>query len=563
MSKVKKWIIFAVAFVVAVLLVVFIAVNSSKDYAKLSIQASQVQDSQKILVNWETSKTVDSVTISVYHNGDFLKSETLSQYTGAMDGVREIDAMYGNVTVKVKVKRGNATTTKKTTVGLTADEYNFAPITATMPVTLFTLNLDEITENGTIPTFVWFKRSDAWDWNKLPEGVYKMPVAGNQFLNSNEVVMYRETSDYIEELYKLNPDSHFNLYYNDFFADGWVDATIANGIPAENYNVVLLSDGTASFSYFNEHFNNENADANYETMKQEWNTLKTQVASYGEYRRTSKKKFNISTNALREYAYVMATEEDNVEWWLTRINGTLAPQNQEFYAKVEANQSVVVSPFADILKAMTNEERAELKALYKFNDSMFEKAETENKKVMMILGTWTEDEHHFEEYVNAIQDYYGDEYIYYYKGHPKNPTDTVEGKLEYLESLSLIDVDSTIPAELILFFKPEIYLTGYNTSTYQSLEDDDQCCGLWDLSLSEAQEIADMENYRDKMEFYITKVEDDDLTYGDLVNNDKSLLLEFTDTTNYDIAIYNGQNSIFTYYKYNSTNSTYEVVTNQ
>ena len=74
--------------------------------------------------------------------------------------------------------------------------------------------------------------------------------------------------------------------------------------------------------------------------------------------------------------------------------------------------------------------KADLKSLYKFSDTMFEKAEEEHKQVMVILGTWTETEQadYFDNYVKAIKAYYGDNYVYYYKGHPKNPTDTVECK---------------------------------------------------------------------------------------------------------------------------------------
>lgn len=59
-----------------------------------------------------------------------------------------------------------------------------------------------------------------------------MPVAStSELLNSGEGTMYRKTSAYVKELYSMNKNSKFNFYYNDYFAFGALQATIANGIP--------------------------------------------------------------------------------------------------------------------------------------------------------------------------------------------------------------------------------------------------------------------------------------------------------------------------------------------
>ena len=64
---------------------------------------------------------------------------------------------------------------------------------------------------------------------------------------------------------------------------------------------------------------------------------------------------------------------------------------------------------------------------------------------------------------------YGDDYLYYYKGHPNTPAGMYPQKQEQLDRLGLTDVDSSVAAELILFFNPEIGLSGYVSSTYLSL----------------------------------------------------------------------------------------------
>lgn len=562
-SKTKKILIPFICIASALLLtaVIFIILWYAVWKIDVKVVAQQIGDTQELKVSFETSKRVNKVIVDVTHNGDLVSSQTITNKAIIEQGYVNIYAYYGKHEVKVTVyDDGIYNTCKKTTAKLFTDEYNIAPITATMPVTMFSLNIDNITDNGgkNIPTFAWFKRSGAWDWSKLPNNVYAMPVAKmNEFYNSDETVMYSKTSAWVKELYELNKTSKFNFFYNDYYAYGWLKATVANGIPAENYHVTLLSDGTASFSYFNKHFNNNNPQANYDSMKTKYNKLKTQIKDTKNYKENSGR-YCISTDDIREYAYVMATEEPNVEWWLSRIAGTLN-STPEFYSQVEKNPSVKVKDLKTMLMALSEEQKVQLKALYNFNDAMFEKAEKENKEVMVILGTWTQDEDYFADYVHATMDYYGDQYIYYYKGHPKNPTNSEKGKLENLNKLGLIDVDSTIAAELILFFNPDIYLSGYASSTYVSAEDKN-CSSIFNTSKEGALANSDMATYRDNMDYFITKVSHNSDKYGAVVPNDSNnyYVLEFNDTSKHEIAIYNASNRTMTYYKL--INGTYVVV---
>ncbi len=558
----KAWIsIIVVCALIVAGLITFAIVYHTALRVDLKAKAAQQGESQTIDVTWDTSKPVDKVTVSVYHGNNLVNEVTMTKFEDVNAGQKAIEAYYGKMSVKVEVKKGIYTTSEKMNVNLSASEYNIAPITATMPVTQFSLSLPEVTDNGRIPTFVWFKRSGAWDWNSLPQNVHPIPVAAgsNEFLNSAEEKMYKRTSAWVKELYEINKDSKFHFYYNDYFAYGWVQATYGNGIPAENYDVVLLSDGTASFEFFNQHFDNANADAEYAKMAKEWKTLKKQVAKAGKYNKRSR--FEIGADELREYAYVMATEESNVQWWLTRISGTLANNNPEFYNKVETNANVKVKNLGTLLANFTEDEgqymtTTSLKALYKFSDDMFEKAAKEDKKVMVILGSWTdtENESYFEQYTKATIAYYGDEYVYYYKGHPRNPTNSVPGKLERLKSWGLIDIDSTIPAEMIFFFNPEAFCSGLASTTFVSLTDE-QSCAIYNYKKDEF-----TESYKDKINVFMSKANASELG-GGLVPNDNCFLLEIEGDERYDIAIYNANKNSLKYYKYNTTTTSYELVT--
>ncbi|MCD8307864.1 MAG: hypothetical protein LUD51_06545 [Clostridia bacterium] len=549
-------------FVVLACLAVFVALYFTIWKVELEITAVQTdEDAQTITVGWDTSRQVDKVVIEVSHDGDDVQSVTLSNMNQIRKGEYEVDAFYGRQTVKVSTSKGIYTATETTEVELYADEYVIAPLTSTMPVTLFSLELEEITDGYTIPTFVWLKRASAWNYKAMPENVYTMPVGSATELTkeTDEKTIYAKTSEWIRELYEINPDSYFHLYYCDYFAYGWMDATIASGIPAENYDVTLLSDGTASFEAFNRHFNNADSALNaaeYEKMKGEYETLKTQVAAGGSYTRNSK--YVIDAGDLKEYAYVMAKEEPNVTWWLTRISGTLATDNDEMYAEVEAlvDTSIFVKDLNTLLSALDESQQASLKALYNFSDEMFTEAAEEGKKIMLILGTWDVNEDCFDDYVKAVMAYCGDDYVYYYKGHPKNPTYTVSGKLEHLEELGLTDIDSTIPAELILFFNPGVYVSGYQSTTFVSV-DPEYAAFVFNCRMADFDESL---GYKDSMDGFISPVSSGDADYGCLVTDSSSYVLEFSSGT--EIAIYSAKTGVLTYYTL-QTDGTYSLDTEE
>ena len=87
--------------------------------------------------------------------------------------------------------------------------------------------------------------------------------------------------------------------------------------------------------------------------------------------------------------------------------------------------------------------------------------------------------------IRIDETYYGDDYVYYYKGHPNTPTGMWPEKQKQLDELEVIDVDSSIAAELILFFNSEISLSGYGTSTFNSASDD-MACGLYNTTKKSA-----------------------------------------------------------------------------
>ncbi len=535
-------IVIGIAFLVLLGFQIF---NFTTNYFTLDSTIEQVDDAQTINVSWETSKPIDRIEITVKHNGVLYTQITKGDAYTLAKGSLELDVFYGKLDVEVKGYKGLLnTSTEKKEVKVFTDEYNIASLSGTMPVTLFSLELSKINQ---IPTFVWLKRSDAWDWSQLPQNVYASPVATyDEIQDSNSILghaeMFDETTKWIKELYEINPSSKFNLYYNDYHLFAAIEATVGNGLPKDAYHLNLLSDGDGSFKIFNALYDNETPQSVYDAQLAKYEKLKTQVAKRGSYTQLSIG-YEIIANDSKDYSYVMAYEEENVDLWLTRMDGTLNTTD-EFYNKFVDKECIKVKDLNTTLNGMTDEEQDSLQKLYNFSSSFFSKAEEEGKKVMMILGTWTQNEHDFIDYVNYTKTLYGNDYIYYYKGHPKNPTINDADKIKLLASLDLIDVDATIPAELIFFFNQDIFLTGYGSSTFQSV-DPEQSLAVWGSTYE-----TTAEGYRDVLSSYISKITTNEYDHLIVKNNTKYVIEYNPNNDNeYDLSIFDATLNKITNYK--------------
>lgn len=523
---------------------------------------NQVNEDQKLNVSYSSDETIEKLEITVKH-GEQVVSNNVFEGEALKNSNVDIDAYYGKHTVNIRATSENggvAEVFKEVT--LSASEYVIAPISGSMPQLYFTLNMKEITNDHQIPAFVWLARPDSWNWDKLPENVYAMPNAPIEevLTHNNYDKMVAATDAYIEELYSINSGSKFNLYINDYNSYLYLKLLAGNGIPESNYYVTLLSDGGASYADFNEAFNIEeegfDADAKYAEMAEKLNTLYTEVREAKDYNGESS--FSVDGETFRQYSFVAAKEMNNVEWWILRPRaGVLCSPDEEFINMVlndDKKEGVMEERnFANPLKGMTDDEKAALKSLYNFNNEMFEAADEANKKAMMILGSWAyaENEPNFNDYVNLVKAYYGEEeFVYYYKGHPNTPTSNHPDKQDQLDELDLIDVESSINAELILFFYPDIYMCGYNSSTFMSVESPEMACAMFNMTYEQAKANEGTEGYRELIGIYLSKITEESAyaKHCDLEEGNFYLVEFNNEKSNAAYGIYNAEENTFKYY---------------
>ncbi len=558
------------SFLLALVLVLsaFIAAcnDSTEETFICNYTISQVEDEQKIEITWETEAEIASMKVTVTHGDVVTVNDFDSENLG--DKVT-VNADYGKIDVAIEAtSKDGKTNTYSTQASLSAKEYIIAPISGSMPQLYFTLNMNEITNNGEIPAFVWLARPESWNWDKLPQNVFPMPTVDKSevLTHENYERMVEVTNAYIQELYSVDPDSKFNLYINDANAYLYLKLLVANGIPEDKYYVTLLSDGGMSYSSFNLAFNSEDAnfdaDAKYADMAAKLDALYGEVKEQKDYYYGDS--FTVDTTTFKQYSYVAAREKDNVEWWILRPRaGVLCSPDEDFINRVLNDDKVegIIEErnFANPLKEMTDEDKAELKALYNFNNEMFEAADESGKKAMMILGSWAyaENEPDFNDYVNLVKTYYGDEFVYYYKGHPNTPTVNHPDKQAQLEELGLTDVESSINAELILFFYPDIYMCGYPSSTFLSVESQEMACTIFNKSKADAYADENMASYVELIGIFASKITNDS-QYASLcqIADHNYYLMELTRDEKADIGIFDANDKVIKYY--NITDSGFE-----
>ena len=553
------------------------------------IDYQQVDESTKVqisLPNYQglmSSGRADSVTVTaqMQYSGVVTRSASV---TVSLEDVADPGALavmdlgdYGKFSVSADfykngtlVHSGDAQT-----LGIVASEYNIAPVSATLPVTFFSLslfgsnNIRYNSDGGIVPTIVMMERPSSWNWNSLPEGVYGLPYLSIDELTyqpasfgdaSNLFRSHIGAMDqYVKDLYELNPSSKFNLYLVDYYLGIIQSSLYANGIPQNQYTVTVLSDGSFSYNKFGSVYSSSDPAATDVQLQSEWNSAKQYAYDTGSV------KSGFQSWMSSSYLYAVLGCESNIQWWLARPALLESGADGNVFGKAAQSNAKVVRFYIDrALKDLqtTGGDAAvsEFKAMYNFSDSYFADAEKAGKDVMLFLGTTVGNEGGtFGDYARFAMTFYGDKYAYYYKGHPGTPTDMYPEKQAELDALGIKDVDSSIAAELILFFYPDIYLSGYQSSTYASLQDASRAKGMFNTSKAQGMQN---ESYA-VMDWFMTPVGDNtDASIRQLCSNHKSYLIEFNDeylkSVDYTIAIWDNEAGSISFYK--QGDSGYELV---
>lgn len=381
----------------------------------------------------------------------------------------------------IKDKKVKGTERRK--AALTAKHYNIAYLCATIPPLNFCLNMIDFT-NERSPTVFALQRPMV-NYDKLISDAYPFPLASEKELKGGDETFRnaygKRVADYIGSLYRLNKESSFDFYVTDYENRFIYPFFHANGIPKDKFYVHLLSDGTASYRYFNSCFDTPEADDLYEKLKNDLIAVEKKAKEGG----AESAKYLYEASCYKEaqgdfcewtkgfaYAYVMAKEERNAEWNVQRARNLRykgKPLTDKDYIS-EGNNKIITN--FNLGKSLEKWQKAgrlqELKDMLHYSDDALTPVTEKGGKAFVFVGTREFNEGNLPLLIDESKKYFGEEYEYFYKGHPGDVLKEGSEKEKMLTKAGVKILDSAVPMEVYMFFNPKIYIGGYGSSTYFS-----------------------------------------------------------------------------------------------
>lgn len=391
---------------------------------------------------------------------------------------------YGEWVLLLKYTDGKKVLKKeRRRLAVVAPHYNVGFLSATVPSLNFCLTLPEITSENS-PAIFALERVKTIDYENLVEHAHAFPLAEKEELYGASVDFFKVFTScfaaYIRTLYFFNPESTFDFYVTDAESRYIYPFFHANGIPEERIRVHLLSDGSASYRYFNEYFNTDDADVKYERLKTSLATIKEKAKKAAQ----NEKEYRLflssfeRTSTFAEWtggfacACVLAKEEKNIEWNLQRARNLRykgKPLTDKDYIS-EGNNKIITN--FNLGKSLEKWQKAgrlqELKDMLHYSDDALTPVTEKGGKAFVFVGTREFNEGNLPLLIDESKKYFGEEYEYFYKGHPGDVLKEDSEKEKMLTKAGVKILDSAVPMEVYMFFNPKIYIGGYGSSTYFS-----------------------------------------------------------------------------------------------
>lgn len=440
---------------------------------------------------------IDKVRISSYLVNDMglPVRNSSAEISGIASGSVNYDLKYyGKHEVTIEFLSGDkVVSTKPLDYCLTSPEYNIAYLHATLPVTYFSLMIsDEDTSyvNAKAPSIVVIERAGAYDWDNLLPNMYGCPfIEEDKLVNSdsssNSIMDagLEALARYIEYLRDLNGNSKFHIFVTDNFADSFIELALETNI---DFDLTMISDGSnGTYGTFRSVYGaggeNDNSEQVYDEVLSAWNKVKVKTREgNSSWKKDLKSLYNDSDYRKRACLppVLINDSEFTARWIVGRNNADVFGSSSVYSSKISSNPNMVVVNLNSNLLAMLDEDETKaFQSLYKFDSSVFEKADNADKKIMIFLGTRNDENLYLEQYISFMKNYceyyLHEDYEYYYKGHPGDPAEFNATKNGILDKYGINSLDASIPAELFLFFRPDADVGGYASSTFASYQKDE------------------------------------------------------------------------------------------
>ena len=347
--------IFIILSVLIVLLIIFFSDDNKKKpfppniTIEFNFTLLNNNSEQYVLVYWNCSHIFDLISINVKG----LNDGNIRTYNihNTNEGETLVKVYYGIPKVNIYYEKDIYGSDKTFEFIIPINEICIAPIIASLPVSILSFELFNISKAYNCPIYVGLERYKTWDWKSLPNNVYLFDyIDQTDFMKINFNDIYYGISEWIKQLYKANNDIKIHLFLNDYHTHVFSLYIFANNIPEKNYDFTFISDGTASYLTFNKIFdNNETYIKNYNEMCKKWKEHKKLIWDLKYYKDNIKDSRFINIDKMRNYNNVIIKEEKNVFWWLTKIEGLFAPNNPILLKEILNNNHILLKDINHLL----------------------------------------------------------------------------------------------------------------------------------------------------------------------------------------------------------------------
>ena len=366
-------------------------------------------------------------------------------------------------------------------------------------------DIDAAKEAGKDPSisYMWFERPATANEALLPDNVSIMNKIDSKYNSgANNAENTKACMGYIKKVYETYPNAHYTLFTDDLRAQYEFLMMNYTGIPHDQYNVVLGTDGTATYSYIKTYLFKGTTPSNVEAAEAN-NNWGWYEYWYKEYKRrisnhnVEQSRF-LATNGGASFVMWAEASQDNVEYWL-QWPQLLVSDDEEMTEYLKTKMNLVEKHHNDIYASLSENSKKEfvncvLAGAFKgvegydvntdykkmYDETYFPNYST-GGKYMIIAGTSVSGMGSLDAFkarVNAIKEYYGDDYTYLMKPHPNWTTAKVEaqwpGYKAFLEEAGVTELPAQTPMEVIMWIYPNAKVGGYNSSLFMSATGENQ-----------------------------------------------------------------------------------------
>lgn len=385
-----------------------------------------------------------------------------------------------------------------------SETYDFYITLGTMPTLYATLNAYA---NKNPNTYMWFYRGNTLSYQYSGEFIRYFDFQSKT--NANSEINYVAIRDKVREIRTENPAAKFRLFCDDLRVRFIADIFVAAGVDFEDMQVTLLSDGTGTYSMYD-----ELTEEAYVSQAEEWRTV---LKAYTDRRDDENFCYFSEQNGqameMQSFAFYVSTF-DNVSYWMQHPDYLICENSNTLAAQRNAMNIIKKDPKAmynaldeatrtDYRKAILANALVDSDTLHTLDDAVnyFDsQLSGRDKETVLILGTSYNGLEHNRSFIDQTIAYYtptrkgdgntvmfkGREYVssdetivadgktykigeisvyLFFKGHPAYPADA---ELQaYFKENEIVMLPHRTPVET-LFWMYDVKTGGYQSTSFLS-----------------------------------------------------------------------------------------------